>query len=118
MVMLSLLSDENFNGDIIRGLFLRQPHLDLLRVQDVGLREVDDPAILAWAASNGRILLTHDRATMPDFAYERLVEAGQMAGVFVINDRMPIRQAIDELSLLVDCSEQSEWKGIILYLPL
>jgi len=40
--MLSLLSDENFNGDIIRGLFLRQPNLDLLRVQDVGLREVDD----------------------------------------------------------------------------
>lgn len=58
-----------FNGDIVRGLFLRQPDLDLLRVQDVGLRKVDDPAILDWATSNGRILLTHDRATMPDFAY-------------------------------------------------
>jgi predicted nuclease of predicted toxin-antitoxin system len=57
--MLSLLSDENFNGDIVRGLFLRQPNLDLLRVQDVGLREVDDPAILNWAANNGRILLTY-----------------------------------------------------------
>jgi hypothetical protein len=44
--MLKLLSDENFNGDIIRGLFLRQPNLDLLRIQDVGLREVDDPAVL------------------------------------------------------------------------
>ena len=41
--MLRLLSDENFNGDIVRGLFLRQPNLDLLRVQDVGLREADDP---------------------------------------------------------------------------
>jgi predicted nuclease of predicted toxin-antitoxin system len=59
--MLRLLSDENFNGDIVRGLFLRQPNLDLLRVQDVGLREVDDPAILDWAASNERILLTHDQ---------------------------------------------------------
>lgn len=67
--MLSLLSDENFNGDIIRGLFLRQPDLDLLRVQDVGLREADDPAILDWAARNERILLTHDRATMPNFAH-------------------------------------------------
>lgn len=81
--MLSLLSDENFNGDIIRGLLLRQPDLDLLRVQDVGFREVDDPAILAWAASHG-----------------------------------PIRQVIDELLLLVDCSEQAEWKNIVLYLPL
>ena len=116
--MLSLLSDENFNGDIVRGLFLRQPNLDLVRVQDVGLQEVDDPSILAWAADNGRIILTHDRATMPDFAYERLVKEEPMIGLFVINDRMPIRQAIDELLLLIDCTEQAEWKGIVLYLPL
>lgn len=116
--MLKLLSDENFNGDIVRGLFLRQPNLDLLRVQDVGLRKIDDPAILAWAADNGRILLTPDRATMPDFAYNRLIRRETMAGMFVVNDRMPIRQAIDELLLLIDCSEQAEWQGIVLYLPL
>jgi predicted nuclease of predicted toxin-antitoxin system len=116
--MLSFLSDENFNGDIVRGLFLRKPNLDLLRVQDVGLRKVDDPMILDWTANNNRILLTHDRATMPDFAYERLVKGQSMTGLFVVNDRMPIRQAIDQLLLLIDCSEQEEWKGIVLYLPL
>lgn len=116
--MLRLLSDENFNGDIVRGLFLRQSGLELLRVQDVELRKVDDPAILDWAASNGRILLTHDRATMPDFAYERLSQGQLMSGIFVINDRIPVRQVIDELLLLIDCSEQNEWKGIVLYLPL
>ena len=84
--MLSLLSNETFNGDIVRGLLLRYPNLDLLRVQDVGLREVDDPAILDWAADNERILLTHDRVTMPDFAYERLVRGEQMTGLFVVND--------------------------------
>jgi predicted nuclease of predicted toxin-antitoxin system len=116
--MLSLLSDENLNGDIIRGLFLRQPNLDLIRVQDVGLIEVEDPEILAWAAETQRIILTHDRATMPDFAYERIVRGEAMSGMFVINDRMPIRQAIDELLLLIDCTEQIEWKGVVLYLPL
>jgi hypothetical protein len=116
--MLSLLSDENLNGDIIRGLFLRQPNLDLIRVQDVGLIEVEDPEILAWAAEKQRIILTHDRATMPDFAYERIVKGEAMSGMFVINDRMPIRQAIDELLLLIDCTEQIEWKGVVLYLPL
>jgi hypothetical protein len=116
--MLSLLSDENFNGDIVRGLFLRQPELDLCRVQNVGLQELDDPVILEWAAINNRILLTHDRATMPDFAYERLSKGEAMAGMFVFNDRMLVRQAIDELLLLIDCSEQIEWKGIVLYLPL
>ena len=69
--MLRLLSDENFNGDIVRGLFLVTA-LDLNRVQDVGLEEADDPTILAWAATNNRIVFTHDHATMPDFAYARL----------------------------------------------
>jgi hypothetical protein len=55
---------------------------------------------------------------MPDFAYNRLVREEPMAGMFVVNDRMPIRQAIDELLLLVDCSEQAEWKDVVLYLPL
>ncbi len=116
--MLRLLSDENFNGDIIRGLFLRQPNLDLLRVQDVGLQEVDDPTILAWAANNERIVITHDRATMPDFAYERLVKGEPMTGLFVVNDRMAIRQSIDELLLITYCTDQAERKVNVLYLPL
>jgi predicted nuclease of predicted toxin-antitoxin system len=86
-MMLRLLSDENFNGDIVRGLFLRQPNLDLLRVQDVGLREVDDLAILDWAATNNRIVLTHDRATMPDFAYERLLRGEQMSGLLIVRQQ-------------------------------
>ena len=35
--MLRLLADENFNGDVLRALLLRQPDLDIVRVQDVGL---------------------------------------------------------------------------------
>ena len=41
--MLRLLSDENFNGDIVRGLLFHRPNLNLIRVQDVGLLEADDP---------------------------------------------------------------------------
>ena len=116
--MLRLVSDENFNGDIVRGLLLRCPNLDLCRVQDIGLEEAEDPEILEWAAENDRILLTHDRATMPDFAYKR-IEAGQkMAGVFVMNDRILIKEAIEELILLEETSEQIEWENLVVYLPL
>ncbi len=70
--MLRLLADENFHGDIVRGLLLRQADLDIVRVQDVGIAGADDPDVLAWAAENNRIILTHDRATMTDYAYERV----------------------------------------------
>jgi predicted nuclease of predicted toxin-antitoxin system len=116
--MLSLLSDENFNADIVRGLLLRRPELDLQTVQDAGLGETGDPIILEWAAANNRILLTHDRATMPDFAYARVLAGQPMPGVFVLNDRMPVRQAIDELLLVEECSEQVEWAGLVVHLPL
>jgi hypothetical protein len=43
--MLLLVSDENFNNDIARGLLRRNPDLDIVRVQDVGLRGADDPDI-------------------------------------------------------------------------
>ena len=35
--MLKLASDENFHGDILRGLFRRLHNLDVVRVQDAGL---------------------------------------------------------------------------------
>ena len=45
--MLRLVTDENFNGDIVRGLLRRHPELDLVRVQDVGLVETPDPTSLS-----------------------------------------------------------------------
>ena len=116
--MLRLLSDENFNGDIVRGLLFRHPGLNLRRVQDVGLEKADDPTILEWAAANNRILLTHDRATMPDFAYARVVAGQPMPGVFILNDRIAVRQAIDELLLIEAGSQQVEWTDLVVYLPL
>jgi hypothetical protein len=116
--MLPLLADENFNGDIVRALLLRRPELNLLRVQDVGLAGADDPDVMAWAAENGRIVVTHDRATLPDHAFDRIVGDRSMPGVFVLNDRLPVAQAVEELLLIDACSEPDEWDGRVLYLPL
>lgn len=116
--MVRLLSDENFNGDIIRGLFLRRAELDLVRVQDAGLISADDPAVLEWAAHHNRILLTHDRATMPHFTYQRVLSGKPMPGLFVLSDRLPMYRAIEELLFIDECSIHDEWIDLIVYLPL
>jgi predicted nuclease of predicted toxin-antitoxin system len=89
-----------------------------VRIQDVGLSGLDDPAILAWAAENNRIVLTHDRTTMPDHAYARAAAGQPMPGVFIMSDRIPTGQVIKELLLIDACSEQAEWSGMVLFLPL
>ena len=74
--MLRLAADENFNGDVVRGLLRRKPDLDIVRIQDVGLSGADDRAVLEWAASEGRVVVTHDISTLAGHAFER-VEAGR-----------------------------------------
>jgi predicted nuclease of predicted toxin-antitoxin system len=116
--MFRLLADENFNDEIVRGVLLRSQELDFVCVRDVGLSGAGDPEILAWAAENNRIILTHDRATMPDFAYDRVLAGDVMCGVFIINARFPVASAIQEILLMAACSEQSEWIGRAIHLPL
>jgi hypothetical protein len=70
--MLRLAADENFNNDIVRGVRRRNPAVDIVRVQDAELSAADDPTILEWAAQSGRVLLTHDVATMTRHAYDRV----------------------------------------------
>lgn len=80
MTAFRLLADENIHGGVVRGLLLRLPSLDLVRARDVGLGGRPDPEVLAWAAERGRIVLSHDAATMPDHAYERIARGERMPG--------------------------------------
>src|SRR5260370_5248985 len=52
--------------------YRRRADLDVVRVQDIGLNATPDPDILAWAAVEGRILLTHDRDTMASKAFSSM----------------------------------------------
>lgn len=113
-----LLADENFRGAILRGLFRMRPDLDLVRVADVGLIGVDDPSVLDWAAAEGRLVLTHDAATLIGYAYERVAAGSAMPGIIEVRQGLPVACIIDELLLLVDASYDDEWHGQVLYLPL
>lgn len=116
--MLRLLADENFNHDILRGLRLRLPGLDCVIVQQTALRGAKDPPLLEWAAAQGRILLTHDLKTIPKYAYERIAAGLPMPGVLAISNDLPVGQAIEELLLVIECSEQSEFDDRVTHLPL
>lgn len=114
--MLRLAADENFNGDIVRGLRRRRPDLDIVRVQDAGLSGADDPSVLEWAAREGRVLITHDISTLANYAFERVA-----AGLTMVSSQCTrLRQlgAIDDLLLLAEGSDDREWEGQVRFLPL
>lgn len=82
------------------------------------MSETPDPELLAWAAAEDRILVTHDIQTIPDYAADRINAGEKMPGVFVAPQGLPIGLAIEELTTIILCSEQEEWKDLITWIPL
>jgi len=116
--MLRFLADENFNGKILRGLLRRNPGLDIVRAQDVGLAGSHDRVVLEWAADEHRILLTHDVATVTAYAFERMQAGAKMPGICEVGQRLPIAFAIEDILLLAEAGQPADIENQIIYLPL
>ena len=82
----------------------------MVRVQEVGFYGAPDPEILEWAAREERILLTHDVATRTAHAAARLRAGEPLAGVLEVPRSVPMKQVIEELCLIQECSTLTDWR--------
>lgn len=79
----------------------------------------DDGAIVAWAASQSRLLITHDRNTLVGIAAERIRADQPVAGIVVLQlEQLSAGAAADEIILLADASLPGEWENRFVFLPL
>ena len=116
--MLAVATDENFNGSILRGLRLRLPNLDVIRVQDTEIYQTSDPLLLEWCSKQQRVLLTHDTSTMTAHMIERAKAGLELPKIILVPSKVPIGQAIEELILILECSIESDWEQTIRRIPL
>ena len=116
--MTRFLADENFDNDILRGVLRRNPQIDILRVQDIGLAGAEDPDVLDRAAEDDRVLLTHDVRTITALAYERVERGLKMPGVFEAAKDAALGQIISDILLIAEVSTDGEWEGQVRYLLL
>jgi hypothetical protein len=116
--MIRVLFDEDFDGPIQHGLRRQRPDLDMTRCQDVGLSGLEDPEVLAFAADEQRVVISHDARTMPLFALERVESALQMPGVYIVPRRLSRRDVIEELLILIEDSVPEDWDSVVAFLPI
>lgn len=111
--MLRRAVDESVDGRVLRGLLLRLRELDVVRAQDAGLSGATDPHVLAWAAVEQRVLLSHDVRTMTAFAAERVAMGEPMTGLVILPQTEAIGLVLDALEELItsrqadDCAVRS-----------
>lgn len=115
--MLRVFFDQNFNHRILAGLIHRIPNLDLVTTQIINnIRELD-PKLLTLAAAESRVILTHDKKTFPKHAYAAIVSGQIISGLLVVPSKLNIGKAIDELELIIQCSDENEFENRVEFLP-
>lgn len=109
-------ADADFNADIVLGVRRREPLIDFQTANEAGLEGIGDPSVLAYAAREGRVLISHDRKTMPHH-FAALIETQDSPGLFIISQKTDVRVAIEELILLWEASEAEEWVNTVVTVP-
>ena len=112
------LFDADLNGRIVRGVRWRTSALDTITVHEAGLSDASDPEVLEWAATAGRVVISHDHRTMRAHAEERIKAGLPMAGLALVGQRDPIGEVINDLLLIGEITTSEEWQGKIVFLPL
>lgn len=109
-------ADADLNEDIVTGVRRRAPEIDFQTAQEAQLENLEDSEVLTLAAQSGRILVTHDRRTMPAH-FGRFIETQQSPGLFIISQRADLLLAIEELILIWMASEAEEYINSLRTLP-
>jgi Domain of unknown function (DUF5615) len=110
-------ADADFNQDIVQAVRRRVPEIDFQTAYEAGLAGLNDEAVLERAAQGGRVLVSHDRRTMP-FHFADFIVKKASAGVIIVPKGLPIRRIVEDLLLIWEASEAEEWVNQIDTLPL
>ena len=112
-------TDADFDRRIVRATLRREPAIDLQLAASrggAGLRGIPDAQVLAVAAQEGRMLLSHDHQTLPRH-FGEFITAQASPGVIIMPQRMLISVAVEWIITIWAASEAEEWVIQILILP-
>jgi hypothetical protein len=111
-------ADADLHAEIVAGVLRREPAVDFQSAQERLGERMADSDVLALAATEGRILVSHDVNTIP-FHFRRFVAEGNLSpGVLLIPQSLRVSRAIDELLLIWSASEAADWQDLLVWLPL
>jgi hypothetical protein len=109
-------ADNDLRKSIVRGTVRREPRIDFRSAQSARLDNVPDSEVLAMAAREGRILVSHDFQTMPNH-FRQFIQHQQSPGALLIRQDTPVGDVIDSLLLIRDASEPDEWEDRVCLVP-
>ena len=113
---LRLYMDVHVHGRLTKALLERG--IDVIRAQDDGAGEIEDPALLARATELGRVLVTYDDDLLRE-AHRRQASAEFFQGVILVSPKkISLNQLIEELEIVAESCTDSETCNGVIFIPL
>jgi hypothetical protein len=110
-------ADADLNYAILTATRQREPAIDFRSAMDAALEGMLDWDLLDRTARDGRILVTHDRRTMPGHFRAHLTSGKRSPGVLIVSQFAPIAPIIECLVLIWSASDAEVWCNQIHHLP-
>lgn len=110
-------ADADLNQIIIKATLRLEPTIDFQTAHAVGLAGLDDREVLKLAAEQGRVLVSHDRKTMPIY-FGEFVQSENCPGLLIVSQKQPISLVAEDLLLIWLASEPEEWVNRMRSLPI
>jgi len=109
-------ADADLNEGIVNGVCRRVPEIDFKTASEASLAGLDDVSVLSLASADGRVLVTHDRRTMPRH-FAEFVKANKCPGVLIVSQQASVSRIIDDLILIWHVTDAKEYMNSIRTLP-
>ncbi len=116
MTAVRFQADADLKQSIVSGVLRRQPVIDFKSANLADLEGKTDQQVLAIASQAERVLVTHDRKTMPA-EFGKFIESKTSSGVVILSQRLAINEAIETLILIWEASTAEEWVNQIMSVP-
>lgn len=110
-------ADADLNQIVLLAVVRREPVVDFQMAGAAGLAHHNDREVLAIAAREGRVLVTHDHRTMPRH-FGEFITTEVSPSLPVIPQHLDVAVAAEELLLIWSATEAEEWVNRISFLPL
>jgi predicted nuclease of predicted toxin-antitoxin system len=110
-------ADADLKHAIVAGTLRRSASLDFRRAEAAPLEGLADPAVLALAAEEGRVLVSHDVNTMERHFHDFIQNQDSPGLILIPQTRVSTRQAIDGLILLWEVLDAADLENRVCVFP-
>jgi hypothetical protein len=116
-VKIRFQADADLKHAIVAGTLRRAASVDFRRAEAVPLEGIEDPVVLAMAAEDGRVLVSHDVNTMERHFREFIRKQTSPGLILIPQRRVSVGQAIEGLVFLWEVLDTADLENRVCLFP-